>query len=96
MIERTIFVGNLSYDATEAQVREAFAVAGFRAARIRLGVEQDGKSRGYAFVELLCDDVENVVRAMYGAEIHGRHVRVEVSTSKRSVIGYGPKSDEAA
>jgi RNA recognition motif-containing protein len=46
-----LFVGNLSYDATEAELRELFAGVG-QPTRIMVPVDRDtGRPRGFAFVE---------------------------------------------
>lgn len=46
-----LFIGNLSYDVTEAELRELFSAAG-PPTQVRLGTDREtGKPRGFAFVD---------------------------------------------
>jgi len=47
-----LFVGNLAYDVTEAELRELFTPAGAPLSVRILTDRETGKSRGFAFVEL--------------------------------------------
>jgi len=47
-----LFVGNLSYDATEAELREAFSEAG-EVTQVRIPQDREtGRPRGFAFVDM--------------------------------------------
>uniref|UniRef100_J3MH78 RRM domain-containing protein n=1 Tax=Oryza brachyantha TaxID=4533 RepID=J3MH78_ORYBR len=51
-----VFVGNIPYQATEAELRDACEEIG-PVASLRLAVDRDtGKPRGFAFVEYLDDE----------------------------------------
>ncbi len=83
--EATLFIGNLAFEATENDLVEAFESHGQRVSLVKVSRDADGlKSRGYAFVTVLTDDVSSVIESMYGIAICGRNIRVDVSTSARS------------
>ena len=72
-----IYVGNLSYDATESDLREAFEQYG-EVSEVHIIMDRDtGRPRGFAFVEMpdgkaAKDAIENLNLA----EIAGRKVTV--------------------
>jgi len=72
-----IFVGNLSYQSTEADLEAAFAEFG---AVERVSIVRDretGQPRGFAFVEMTnANEAANAIAAVNGREIHGRAVNV--------------------
>lgn len=73
----TIYVGNLSYDATEEDLKEVFAEYG-AVKYISLPLDrQTGRMRGFAFVEMTSDDQETkAIESLDGAELMGRSLRV--------------------
>jgi RNA recognition motif-containing protein len=72
-----IFVGNLSYQATEADIEAAFSQFG---AVDRVSIIRDresGQPRGFAFVEMSnAEEAANAIAALNGREIGGRAVNV--------------------
>lgn len=70
-----IFVGNLSFRATEDEVREAFSRFG-QVAKVSIITEREtGRSRGFAFVEM--PDAEEAKAAIEGLnqqEVGGRRI----------------------
>lgn len=73
----TIYVGNLSYRATEADLRAVFADYG-EVTRVVLPTDREsGRMRGFAFVDLSEDAHEDAAIAeLDGAEWMGRQIRV--------------------
>uniref|UniRef100_B8HRY9 RNP-1 like RNA-binding protein n=1 Tax=Cyanothece sp. (strain PCC 7425 / ATCC 29141) TaxID=395961 RepID=B8HRY9_CYAP4 len=73
----TIYIGNLSYQATENDLREVFAEYG-TIKRITLPIDREtGRMRGFAFVELAEDAQEDsAISELDGAEWMGRQLRV--------------------
>jgi RNA recognition motif-containing protein len=73
----TIYVGNLSFQATEDDLREVFAEYG-EVKRISLPIDREtGKKRGFAFVEMAEETYEdNAISDLDGAEWLGRELRV--------------------
>ncbi len=73
----TIYVGNLSYQATEDDLRAVFSDYG-TVKRISLPTDREtGRMRGFAFVEMTEDAAEDAAIAeLDGAEWMGRQLRV--------------------
>ncbi|UBF26607.1 RNA-binding protein [Kovacikia minuta CCNUW1] len=73
----TIYVGNLSYQATEDDLKEVFGEYG-AVKRIALPSDREtGRMRGFAFVELAEDVQEDAAIAeLDGAEWMGRQLKV--------------------
>lgn len=73
----TLYIGNLSYDATEENLREIFAQHG-TVTRVVLPIDREtGKRRGFAFVELTTEAEEEAAIAEFdGAMWLGRTLKV--------------------
>ena len=70
-----IYVGNLSFRATEEDVRNAFAQHGEVASVNIIMDRETGRSRGFAFVEMPDSaEAEAAIEAVNGQEIAGRGV----------------------
>lgn len=70
-----IYVGNLSFRATEEDVRKAFAAHG-EVSSVGIVMDREtGRSRGFAFVEMPnAREAEAAIEAVHGKEIAGRGV----------------------
>lgn len=73
----TIYIGNLSYQATNADIEEVFTEYG-KVQRVVLPVDREtGKLRGFAFVDMEEESQENeAINKLDGAEWMGRVLRV--------------------
>lgn len=72
----TIYVGNLSYRATEDDLRAVFAEYG-PVKRVVLPIDREtGKMRGFAFVEMEDAHEEIAISELDGAEWMGRQLKV--------------------
>lgn len=78
-----IFVGNLSFEAKEADVHKAFAVFG-AVSSVAIVTEKKGrKSRGFGFVEMVNEqEALAAIAALNGREILGRPVNVMPSVAR--------------
>lgn len=74
---KRIYVGNLSYDATEEGLRSLFAQAG-SVAEVKLMVDREtGRSRGFAFVEMGTDaEARSAIDQLNGRQVEGRSLRI--------------------
>ncbi|NJM46651.1 MAG: RNA-binding protein [Alkalinema sp. RU_4_3] len=81
----TIYVGNLSYQATAENLREVFADYG-EVKRVVVPTDREtGRVRGFAFVELNEDTGEdNAITELDGAEWMGRQLRLNKAKPKGS------------
>jgi RNA recognition motif-containing protein len=81
-----IYVGNLSYDVTEDELKEAFEAAGGEVVSTRIIIDKfTGKSKGFAFVELTKekDDAgESIIKKLDGQELRGRNMKVNEARTK--------------
>ncbi|MBE9076436.1 RNA-binding protein [Romeria aff. gracilis LEGE 07310] len=73
----SIYVGNLSYTATEEDLEQVFTEYG-KVKRITLPTDREtGRPRGFAFVEMEEEAQETAsIEALDGAEWMGRELRV--------------------
>lgn len=92
----TIYVGNLSYSATEEDLRTVFAEYG-QVTRVVLPTDREtGRMRGFAFVEMKEDAQEDAaITELDGAEWMGRQLRVNKAKPKEDNRGgsWGKKAD---
>lgn len=72
-----IYVGNLSFKASEDDVREAFAAYGQVASVAIIKDQATGRSRGFAFVEMPDGSEGNTaIAALNGKDLLGRNLTV--------------------
>ena len=78
-----IYVGNLSYDMTEAHMRREFEKYGaVKSARI-ISNRFTSKSKGFGFVEMPNrPEAEAAIRALHDKDILGRKLRVNEAKNK--------------
>jgi RNA recognition motif-containing protein len=78
----SIFIGNLSFDATENDVRHAFEQYG-RVSSVRVLTDREtGRSKGCAFVGMShLDDADEAIRRLNGSVLGGRKVVVNEARS---------------
>lgn len=81
----TIYVGNLSFQATEEDLREIFAEYG-KVNRVSLPTDREtGRKRGFAFVEMEDEAKEdNAIAELDGAEWLGRELKVNKAKPRES------------
>ena len=78
-----IYVGNLSFDVSEAQLQEAFAAFGTVNKASVVTDRMTGRSRGFGFVEMANDDEgKAAIEALNGSELGGRTITVNVAKPK--------------
>ncbi len=79
----TIYIGNLSYRATEEDLKAVFAEYG-TVKRVVLPTDREtGRMRGFAFVEMMEDAQEDAaITELDGAEWMGRPLRVNKAKPK--------------
>jgi cold-inducible RNA-binding protein len=72
-----IFVGNLSYQTTEAELETAFGAFG-AVERVSIVRDRDtGQPRGFAFVEMTnADQAASAIQGLNGTEMGGRAINV--------------------
>ena len=72
-----IFVGNLSWDVTEQDLRQAFEAHGQVESATIVTDRYSGQPRGFGFVEMPArDEAQSAINALNGKELKGRPVTV--------------------
>jgi len=74
---KNLFVGNMSFQTTEADLRTLFEPYG-QVTRVHIGKDREtGRSRGFAFVEMANDDeAAKAMAELNGKEFGGRTLKV--------------------
>ena len=82
---RRLYVGNLSYDTTEDNLRAAFTEGGRSVTDLHILIDRDtGRSRGFGFVELGSDEeAQAAIEAMDGHDLDGRSLKVNEARERR-------------
>jgi RNA recognition motif-containing protein len=80
-----LYVGNLSFDATEDSLRALFAQHGTVESAKLISDRDTGRPRGFGFVEMANADASKAMQALNGKEFQGRALRVnEAQDANRS------------
>jgi RNA recognition motif-containing protein len=87
---KNLFVGNLNFQTTEAELRELFAGFG-QVTRVHIAMDREtGRARGFAFVEMPNDDeAASAITALNGKEVAGRKINVNEARPKGEGGGGG-------
>ncbi len=72
-----IYVGNLSFDTVEDDLRQAFEAYG-EVTNVNIVKNRDtGQSRGFGFIEMATDEEgKTAIEEMNGVDLHGRTLNV--------------------
>mgnify|MGYP000370150360 FL=1 len=79
----SIYVGNLSWSATQEGVESLFSSFGNVHSVNLISDRETGRARGFGFVEMNEDDARNAISALNGVEFEGRALRVNQAEEKR-------------
>lgn len=87
---KSIFVGNLPYEASEDEVRQMFEQHG-KVTRVHLVSDRDtGRPKGFGFVDMPNDDEgQAAVAALDGEKLNGRPLRVNEAQPRKPRTGGG-------
>jgi RNA recognition motif-containing protein len=72
----TLYVGNLPFSATEAELRGLFEQHGQVEAVKIISDRETGRPRGFGFVDMPADAAQGAIQHMNGYEMNGRPLRV--------------------
>jgi RNA recognition motif-containing protein len=72
-----IYVGNLSYEATDGSIREAFESFGQVTSARVIKDKYNGQSRGFGFVEMpVQSQAQTAIKSLNGKELLGKQMSV--------------------
>lgn len=87
---KKIYVGNLSYSATEDEVRDLFEAYGTVESIAMITDRDTGRFRGFCFVEMPDGEADAAIAALDGKEVGGRNLRVNEARPREN-RGGGPR-----
>ncbi len=78
-----IYVGNLSYEVTEEELKNAFSAFGEVSSARVITDKFSGRSKGFGFVEMPNDtEGEAAINGLNGSELNGRPIKVNQAQPK--------------
>ncbi|XP_076816216.1 putative RNA-binding protein RbpA [Clavelina lepadiformis] len=85
-----VFVGNLSYDATEDELKDTFRNCG-KVEDVAIITDRDtGRARGFGFVTFSSpDEAEAAIKGLHQTDFKGRDLTVREAESRRGGGGGG-------
>ena len=86
---KKLYVGNLSYNTHEEDLREAFSKIGEVVSATLIVDQASGRSKGFGFVEMASDeDAAKAITAMNGTIIHGPDDHGERGQAQDRALGF--------
>jgi|SoiMethySBSTD1v2_1073268.scaffolds.fasta_scaffold2737389_1 RNA recognition motif-containing protein len=73
-----LYVGNLSYNTTEASLRAAFEADGRQVREVAMIMDRDtGRPKGFGFIQMGSEqDAQAAIAALDGTQLDGRAIKV--------------------
>jgi RNA recognition motif-containing protein len=79
-MSKKLFVGSLSWDTNDQQLRDAFAAFGEVSEAVVITDRNTGRSRGFGFVTFEDDEAaDKAIAGLNNTELDGRTIRVDVA-----------------
>ncbi|MBX7252093.1 MAG: RNA-binding protein [Candidatus Promineofilum sp.] len=86
---KKVYVGNLSFGATEEQVRGLFEEFGEIQSIAMINDRDTGRFRGFAFVEMEDSAANAAIKALNGKQVDGRELSVNEARPREERSGGG-------
>ena len=87
-MSKNLYVGNLSFEVTSDDLRDAFAEFGTVTSATVVMDRDTGRSRGFGFVEM-ANGSEQAIEKLNGADIKGRKIAVNEARPREDRGGGG-------
>jgi cold-inducible RNA-binding protein len=89
---RKLFVGNLSFETVDEDLKQAFSSAGTCASAAVVKDRLTGRSRGFGFVEMSTDEeAQRAIATLNGRDLKGRNINVSEARERSESRGSGPR-----
>lgn len=89
-MDNKLFVGNLSFNTTENDLQDTFAVHGTVVEANLMVDRASGRPRGFGFVTMSTpEEAQKAIEALNGASLNGRNLTVNVARPKEERGGGG-------
>ncbi len=86
-----IYVGNLSYDMSEIELKELFEEFGVVEKAIIIKDRETGRSKGFGFIEMETQDgADAAIESLDGTDSNGRNLKVNQARPRTA----GPRPNE--
>jgi RNA recognition motif-containing protein len=83
-MSKKIYVGNLPFSSTEADLKDAFGRHGAVETVSVITDRETGRPRGFAFVEMEeASAADDAIRALDGSDLGGRTIKVNEAQARR-------------
>jgi cold-inducible RNA-binding protein len=87
---KKLYVGNLTYDVTDAALEQIFAGHGTVQSAQVIMDRDTGRSKGFGFVEMSSDqEAQNAIQALNGQQVGGRALTVNEAKPREERGGGG-------
>ncbi|MEE9526116.1 MAG: RNA-binding protein [Syntrophobacteria bacterium] len=79
-----MYIGNLAYDVTEDDLKNAFSEFG-EVSSVKIIIDKfSGRSKGFGFVEMPSNsEADQAIKALNGKMLSGRSIKVNQAEAKR-------------
>lgn len=82
MATKTLYLGNIPFDATEQNIRDFFSP--HKIFEVRIIVDRDtGRSKGFAFVEMEAAQAMTAIASLDGVAFGGRTAKVSEANERK-------------
>jgi cold-inducible RNA-binding protein len=83
---KRLYVGNIPFQTTEAELRTLFEADGAQVSEVKIVLDREsGRSRGFAFVEMSTDaQALAAIEALHGRQFGGRALNVSEAHERQS------------
>jgi RNA recognition motif-containing protein len=88
-LTKKLYVGNLSYEATESQVRDLFSEYGEIESIAMINDRDSGRFRGFCFVEMPDAAADAAIKGLDGTDVDGRSLKVNEAKPREDRGGGG-------
>ncbi len=82
-MSKSIYVGNLPYSTTDAELEALFAQHGTVHSAKIISDRDTGRSRGFGFVEMDDAEAQSAIEQLNGAMFQGRTLRVNEAQERK-------------
>ena len=84
-----LYVGNMSFKTSEADLRDAFTKFGTVTDVYIANDRETGRPRGFGFVEMAGEEAEAAIQALDGSQMGGRTLKVNEARPRENSGGGG-------
>ncbi|HPM85320.1 MAG TPA: RNA-binding protein [Candidatus Anammoximicrobium sp.] len=91
-MSKKLYVGNLSFNTTSDDLRQAFSPHGTVASATVVTDRETGRARGFGFVEM-SDGGDAAIQALHGTELQGRTLTVNEARPRPERGGGGGRRE---